>query len=703
MQEFTYSARYEQTASRLDSIRQAIIGNPKRTINGQPDISGFVSDMGRLPRNLRELLDQNYCSPDRTVDEQNYNTVTYTSAKDHCDTAYGPNSWKETRNYSACSDAQYLDESDCTSNSETWYPFSSGWNGPYISITDNILDDDAFTDGWGREAQSDTDFDYGWYSCRWNTSADTANSTTANNMPDDTVTADGLPNCITSYATTNQHLSIYSLGKNGEGDVNTDGSVTCGANEYDDDCYTTILEPDYAVDMTDGINVTIKADYSPGTCHYLKTQALTQPNKTACNNLGGATGACKKTTHSTQLACETNNLFWDSDLEWCLDFTQQSSTGTAAADCEFTSSGVDSTEKWGVCVDTIKNQASCTGADDVWWETQGWCIDKTKTSSDSNCTIAGTTGSPALTLKTDFCHHSDEVSCQAGGGDWENCVFSPETSLTTSPPVEACKLTVKSCEKSALGTWDYADGNCIIDDQQPCLAAGGTWTTTCSINSDEITNKNNCRSVGGSWVGTFPQNSTSCSGSGKTWHSSSKYCEFSSSVCNASNGGGEYKAAGVCRRTHSDITASTLTQAICESYGGQEWVTEKKQICMNLFYRNPGDSSFSRIQSYPTTIALDSTYQNIHFTLPNIGNDPVTQAECEDLDGFNDGEWNSGLGQCRFIIANGINAIGIYEYVDSDADNIPDCGPTNPFYPNNRAQPLAIQIIPNTNLPTINW
>ena len=51
-----FSARFEQTDDRINTIRQAIVGNPKRTINGQPDISGFVADMGRLPINIRELI-----------------------------------------------------------------------------------------------------------------------------------------------------------------------------------------------------------------------------------------------------------------------------------------------------------------------------------------------------------------------------------------------------------------------------------------------------------------------------------------------------------------------------------------------------------------------------------------------------------------------------------------------------------------------
>jgi len=704
MEDFGFAARYEHTISRLDTIRQAIIGNPKRTVNGQPDISGFVVDMGRLPRNLRELLDQSYCIPDRRIDEQDYNTATYASAQLHCNAAYGANSWEEARDYSACSDAQYIDESNCEANSELWYPFKSGWNGPYISIRDNILDADAFTDGWGREAQSNTDFDYGWSSCRWNNGADTANSATANNMPDDTDgTLDGLPNCITAYGTVNQNLTLYSLGKGGTGDIAADGSVTCGANEYDGDCYANILDEDYKIDVSNGIDIAIKAGYQPGVCHYVQTQAPTHSDKNACINLGGATGICRKTSFNPP-NCEANNLVSDNDLDWCLDFKQQTSTGTAAADCGFTSSGADATEKWGVCVDVVKTtQASCNETNDVWWETQNWCIDKSKSNdSATTCPAGSGAGSPALTLKTDFCQYSNDVSCQAGGGDWENCIFSPDASLTTSTPVAvtmACKITVKSCEQSALGTWNYANGNCTIDDQQPCLAAGGTWTTSCNINSDGVASEGECQAIGGSWQGIFPQSSSSCTGTGKTWHSNSNYCEFSNAQCNATNGGGQYRTTGVCRRSHSDITASTLTQAICESYGGQEWVTEKKQICMNLFYRNPADSSFSRIQSYPVTIDLDGSYQNIHFSLPNFGVDPVLQAECEDEDGFNDGEWDSTApAHCRFNVAQGINAIGVFEY-DGDCD--PTTG--NSFYPNNRTEPLALQFIPQASLPIINW
>ena len=50
-------SRYDETKQRLILIKRAIVGDANRTVNGEPEISGFVADMGRLPDCLRELLD----------------------------------------------------------------------------------------------------------------------------------------------------------------------------------------------------------------------------------------------------------------------------------------------------------------------------------------------------------------------------------------------------------------------------------------------------------------------------------------------------------------------------------------------------------------------------------------------------------------------------------------------------------------------
>jgi hypothetical protein len=54
-------ASYDETKRRMEIIRQAIVGDPTRRINGQTEISGFAADMGRLPGCLRELVELNNC------------------------------------------------------------------------------------------------------------------------------------------------------------------------------------------------------------------------------------------------------------------------------------------------------------------------------------------------------------------------------------------------------------------------------------------------------------------------------------------------------------------------------------------------------------------------------------------------------------------------------------------------------------------
>lgn len=49
--------RYDDTKARREEIRRAILGDPSRTANGQPIVSGFAADMGRLPTTLRELVE----------------------------------------------------------------------------------------------------------------------------------------------------------------------------------------------------------------------------------------------------------------------------------------------------------------------------------------------------------------------------------------------------------------------------------------------------------------------------------------------------------------------------------------------------------------------------------------------------------------------------------------------------------------------
>ncbi|AGA89485.1 prepilin-type N-terminal cleavage/methylation domain-containing protein [Thioflavicoccus mobilis 8321] len=119
-------ARYEDTRNRLEMIRKAIIGDTSRTLNGQPEIRGFVADMGRLPANLQELIEREFCS----------NPVLGQAA------CTGAETWTSMPAYAH----------DATAG--LW----AGWNGPYLNASPES-DYPRFRDGWGNDNGSN---DFGW-------------------------------------------------------------------------------------------------------------------------------------------------------------------------------------------------------------------------------------------------------------------------------------------------------------------------------------------------------------------------------------------------------------------------------------------------------------------------------------------------------------------------------------------------------------
>lgn len=101
--------RFEVTRSRLEQIRFAVVGNSLRAANGQTELSGFVADMGRLPANLRELIEPADCDHNTSGDQ-------------------------------ACPAWAY------EANSGLW----AGWHGPYISVLAESSGARAYRDGWGN-------------------------------------------------------------------------------------------------------------------------------------------------------------------------------------------------------------------------------------------------------------------------------------------------------------------------------------------------------------------------------------------------------------------------------------------------------------------------------------------------------------------------------------------------------------------------
>jgi prepilin-type N-terminal cleavage/methylation domain-containing protein len=106
-------AKYDETKRRMEMIRKAIVGDPTRTVNGGPEISGFVADMGRLPGCLAELL----VKPDQN---------------------------EEGKYLSPC-DLQEI---------ELWHPGETGiwagWRGPYIQVLPERNGNIRFRDGYGN-------------------------------------------------------------------------------------------------------------------------------------------------------------------------------------------------------------------------------------------------------------------------------------------------------------------------------------------------------------------------------------------------------------------------------------------------------------------------------------------------------------------------------------------------------------------------
>ncbi|PPD51504.1 MAG: hypothetical protein CTY12_07725 [Methylotenera sp.] len=121
--------RFEATRSRLASIRTAIIGDTSRTLNGEPILSGYVADMGRLPSNIAELLIED-------------------------DTTLGVSqaAWAE---YGIDDVAVGVSVVGLTGK------LYAGWRGPYL-FGNPEASGTAFRDGWGTEASPTHVEDFDW-------------------------------------------------------------------------------------------------------------------------------------------------------------------------------------------------------------------------------------------------------------------------------------------------------------------------------------------------------------------------------------------------------------------------------------------------------------------------------------------------------------------------------------------------------------
>ena len=121
--------RYEKTAAKVKTIREALIGQPNLSSNGEVQVSGFIADTGVLPSSLLELMLGEYCTNPEFL-----------------------------RNETACSNA-----------GATWKNIE-GWKGPYLvdynlatgtfdrgttTTSDDIdVEYPVYRDAWGNNSQA---------------------------------------------------------------------------------------------------------------------------------------------------------------------------------------------------------------------------------------------------------------------------------------------------------------------------------------------------------------------------------------------------------------------------------------------------------------------------------------------------------------------------------------------------------------------
>lgn len=161
-------ARYNRTVERVNMIKDAIVR--VSSLNGMTAVNGFAVDMGRLPENLHELLEKDYC----LSNIEDKNTMTCTDSvqlpqwknQTLCADGKPPST---TTNTCLCADGTEPsgtspDTAVCSSAGvpiiKTQITLAGGWNGPYLQTSQNPSHvdinhgSDALTDGWGNEGHN---------------------------------------------------------------------------------------------------------------------------------------------------------------------------------------------------------------------------------------------------------------------------------------------------------------------------------------------------------------------------------------------------------------------------------------------------------------------------------------------------------------------------------------------------------------------
>jgi len=299
--DLAFVARYEQTSEMADRIKSAIIGRPGRYINGQPDTSGYVADIGRTPEYLRDLLQAGYCKTSTGVyvehkSEASCKAINVTHSWDWADTPCLKKS--DTTNTTVTNEVSCTPTADYVwigVGFDTATNLKYGWNGPYLQTSKQANNNSALEDGWGNGTENKN---YGWQ-------VSNAGST----------------------------FSVKSKGK--DQSINADGCLI-----YENDCAYEVQGNEYVKNIgTLPLTITINTDESSlpsyvsptSTGFCTETDSTTYPDQTTCNaaanrDWDSSISKCLITHDGEpEASCNTSIARWDTTLNLCLQ-TLASST-----------------------------------------------------------------------------------------------------------------------------------------------------------------------------------------------------------------------------------------------------------------------------------------------------------------------------------------------------------------------------------------
>lgn len=724
--ELGFQTRYEVTKDRLEMIKQAILGNPRQITNGQQAISGFVADMGRLPDNMRELLQMGYCVKKIASDPP--------SAGDLHATAIRPN---------ACSDTDYewrWTNLPCTNGiaactgGHRWMAkqldsttgLSFGWNGPYMTVNGSPEDPDVLTDGWGRLAEADDPLTipydeftyYGWRFERGLNSAMLGDANTANDQND----PDGFV-----------RLVIQSLGKdqaisNGLPNLNGDYDDDYPPNFQQNDAGVYYPNPlidkeDWLVDVSGGITTHFKATVSP-VCGFngslsatINAMPSTENRLRICRNASGrweesgcyvSKQTCASIDAKDSATTSADKItIWNAQTNHC-EIAKDDCSGagftwdTTSSSCHINKTACEALTNPGIwtgasschlepleCLALAGNwkadtgicefdATSCASANGSWDASTSSCDFKPSSTNPEKCdtSVANDSGTWGCNIS--------QTNCNVAGGAWNRCDFNPVQCLNMAGGsyVSRCEFTASMCARSG-GVWQPNSASCQFN-ATSCGYLGGAWD---AVNSYCAFDSMSCSNIGANW-NSFCAIDTqiNCEAAYGNWNANTAQCEFNDTQCLRKGG---KPREGDCAMPRAEHDGAPFNKQTCETATGV-WNAHRKAICLNVFYRKYGVLKWTT--SLPTLVDEDGSLQSVQFDF--LRNN---QAFCTAYNGAWDGV------QCLYNIPAGQNAIGIYEYTDNDNDGI-YCEPGSDYlYPSDRQSPIAVDFRPKTTLPVINW